>query len=81
MVDQEEFFKVLGSGSPSSVPEASTSEEDEEFERNDANAVTLYKVSDASGRLQVDTISIKPLRQDMLKTEVSDSQFRTDSTV
>lgn len=72
---------MLGSGSPSSVPEASTSEEDEEFERNDANAVTLYKVSDASGRLQVDTISIKPLRQDMLKTEVSDSQFRTDSTV
>lgn len=71
LLDQEEFFKTLGSGSPSSVPEASTSEEDGEFETKDAAAVTLYKVSDASGRLQVDTISVKPLRQDMLKTEVT----------
>lgn len=70
-VDQEDFFKVLGSGSPTSVPEESSSEDDAEFETKDAAAVTLYKVSDAAGALQVDTISAKPIRQDMLKTEVS----------
>lgn len=61
----------MGSGSPSTVPEASTSEDDAEFERKDAAAVTLYKVSDAAGSLQVDTISAKPIRQDMLKSEVN----------
>lgn len=67
--DQEEFFRILGSGSPSTVPEETTSEDDAEFETKDAAAVTLYKVSDANGQLQVDTISQKPIRQEFLKTE------------
>lgn len=69
--DQESFFRVLGSGTPAQVPEDSTADEDAVFERNDANAVTLYKVSDSSGALKVDPISTKPIRQDMLKSEVS----------
>ena len=68
--DQENFFTTLGSGSPSTVPEESTSEDDAEFETKDAAAVTLYKVTDANGQLQVETISTKPIRQEFLKTEV-----------
>lgn len=67
-MDKEEFFTVLGSGSPDQVPAASVAEEDAEFEKKDERGVTLYKISDASGSLKVDTISQKPLRQDMLDT-------------
>lgn len=63
---------MLGSGSAAQVPEDSTADEDGAFETKDANAVTLYKVSDSSGSLKVDQISTKPIRQDMLKSEVSD---------
>lgn len=52
------------------MPDESTADDDAEFERKDADSVTLYKVSDANGALQVDTISTKPIRQDMLKSEV-----------
>ncbi|BFF88889.1 gelsolin [Drosophila madeirensis] len=66
--DKQQFFDVLGSGSADQVPEESTAEEDSAFERADAAAVTLYKVSDASGKLQVDTVAQKPLTQAMLDT-------------
>ncbi|KAH8369418.1 hypothetical protein KR009_010319, partial [Drosophila setifemur] len=66
--DKQQFFDVLGSGSADQVPEESTAEEDLAFERSDAASVTLYKVSDASGKLQVDTIGQKPLTQAMLDT-------------
>lgn len=61
----------MGGGSPSQVPEESTADEDAAFETKDAAAITLYKVSDSAGSLQVDTISTKPIRQEMLKSEVS----------
>lgn len=67
-IDQEEFFTILGSGSPSTVPEAAIGEDDETFERTDATKVMLYLVTDASGTLQVTEIATKPLRQDMLIT-------------
>lgn len=66
--DQQEFFDLLGSGSPDTVPEEAISEDDADFERNDANKVALYKVSDADGSLKVDPIAQKPLRQDHLNT-------------
>ncbi|KAH8358611.1 hypothetical protein KR093_001252, partial [Drosophila rubida] len=66
--DKQQFFDVLGSGSADQVPEESSADEDGAFERTDAAAVTLYKVSDASGKLQVDTIGQKPLSQSMLDT-------------
>uniref|UniRef100_A0A1A9WIF6 Gelsolin-like domain-containing protein n=1 Tax=Glossina brevipalpis TaxID=37001 RepID=A0A1A9WIF6_9MUSC len=67
--DKENFFNILGSGSPGQVPDESTAEEDGVFETTDANSVTLYKVSDASGSLKIDPISQKPLRQEMLNTQ------------
>lgn len=71
--DKEEFFRVLGSGSADKVPEDSTAEDDAAFETADAAAVTLYKVTDAGGALKVETISTKPIRQEMLKSEVCKS--------
>lgn len=68
--DRDDFFKVLGSGSADKVPDESAAEEDAAFETKDAAAVTLYKVTDAAGTLKVETISTKPIRQEMLKSEV-----------
>ena len=66
--DKQNFFNVLGSGSPSDVPEESAAEEDAAFETSDANSVTLYKVTDSSGSLKIEPIATKPLRQEMLDT-------------
>lgn len=68
--DQEEFFTVLGEGSPEEVPEESEGEDDGAFEKRDTAAITLYKVSDDGGSLQVAPISTRPLTQAMLATEV-----------
>lgn len=76
--DQQRFFDVLGEGSPNAVPDESAGEDDADFETRDANAVTLYKVSDAAGALRVDTISTKPIRQEMLKTEVCEFLFQNE---
>ncbi|KAM7359960.1 gelsolin isoform 2-T3 [Cochliomyia hominivorax] len=67
-MDKQNFFNVLGSGSPGQVPEESAAEEDGAFETADANSVTLYKVTDSTGSLKVEPISQKPLRQEMLDT-------------
>lgn len=67
--DQQEFFDQLGFGSPDQVPDEATGGDDVEFENSDERATTLYKVSDAGGSLQVQPISTKPLKQEMLKTE------------
>lgn len=69
LADQEKFFEVLGSGTPESVPEEDSAEDDATFEANHADGVTLYKVSDASGSLLVESISTRPIKQEMLKTE------------
>ena len=58
----------MGSGSPNQVPEESAAEEDAAFETSDANSVTLYKVTNSSGKLKIEPISQKPLRQEMLDT-------------
>lgn len=60
----------MGGGSPDKVPDESTADDDAAFESRDAAGVTLYKVSDAAGTLNVETISTKPIRQEMLKSEV-----------
>ncbi|XP_075147928.1 gelsolin isoform X2 [Haematobia irritans] len=67
--DKQNFFTVLGSGSPGQVPEESVAEEDGAFETADANSVSLYKVSDSTGKLKIDPISQKPLRQEMLQSQ------------
>lgn len=67
--DQEDFFELLGSGSPDEVAE--DSDDDAIYETKDSAAITLYKVSDDGGSLQVEEIASKPLTQSMLNTEVS----------
>jgi len=66
--ERQNFFDVLGSGTPDEVPEESVDEEDGAFEIRDANAVTLYKVTETNGKTKIDTISSKPLKQEMLDT-------------
>lgn len=65
----KKFFEELGSGSPSQVPPESSGGDDEQFERDIESSATLYKVSDESGTLKVDTITQKPLHQNQLKPE------------
>lgn len=70
LTDKENFFKVLGSGSPSSVPDQSAAKDDATYEKTDAARVFLYKVTDSKGgKLAVDQINEKPLKQEMLKPE------------
>lgn len=64
--DMQEFFNVLGSGSPDDVPDESIAEEDGIFESNDERSVTLFKVTDESGSLKIDPVATKPLKQEML---------------
>uniref|UniRef100_A0A2M4BRN4 Putative actin regulatory gelsolin/villin family n=1 Tax=Anopheles marajoara TaxID=58244 RepID=A0A2M4BRN4_9DIPT len=71
ITDQEHFFTVLGSGSPSLVPDAETSPADATFEKTDAARVQLYRVTDAKGKLAVEPINEKPLKQESLKPEDS----------
>lgn len=72
LVDQENFFKLLGSGSANLVPEQSAAKEDAAFEKADAALVSLYKVTDSKGgKLAVEQITQKPLKQEMLKPEDS----------
>ncbi|XP_067616887.1 gelsolin-like [Eurosta solidaginis] len=70
-VAKEHFFTTLGSGSADEVAEGTADEEDGVFEEADIKAVTLYKVSDASGSLEIEKIAEKPLRQEMLHTDDS----------
>lgn len=70
----QEFFDEVGSGSPATLPEE-VKGEDEAFERDADTTVSLYKVSDASGALQVDKVGEKPLEQNLLKTDVSFAEF------
>ncbi|KAF7272524.1 hypothetical protein GWI33_014685 [Rhynchophorus ferrugineus] len=48
--DFDEFFAALGGGSKDQVPDENVGGDDREFETAEENAVSLYRVSDASGR-------------------------------
>ncbi|XP_075227987.1 actin depolymerizing venom protein gelsolin 1-like [Lycorma delicatula] len=65
----QKFFTELGSGSPSQVPDETKGGDDQEFESKQDATVTLYKVSDAGGKLVSEKISQKPLSQNMLVTD------------
>lgn len=64
--DVQSFFTALGSGSPQDVPDESAGGDDEAFETTQERAVTLYRVSDGAGRLKIEPVSQKPLRQNLL---------------
>uniref|UniRef100_A0AB38ZEU4 Venom gelsolin-like 1 n=1 Tax=Oncocephalus sp. TaxID=2944721 RepID=A0AB38ZEU4_9HEMI len=63
------FFSALGSGSPSQVASSPATDDDQDFEKKQDAIVTLYKVSDAGGKLVSEKLSEKPLKQSMLKSE------------
>ena len=50
----QEFFDALGRGSPNEVPDESAGGDDEDFEQAERKCVSLYKVSDASGKMSVE---------------------------
>lgn len=66
-----EFFEELGSGSPSDVADESEGDDDAHFEVDQENGVTLYRVSDSSGDLEVVKVGQKPLHQNMLDSNDS----------
>ena len=65
------FFDALGV----SLDEVADTSEIEDIESDEAanRAVKLYKISDATGELQVSELSGMPLEQDMLNPQVSNS--------
>lgn len=64
--DYIHFFEALGEGSRDEVPDDTTSDDDQDFEKNEENHVTLYKVSDATGSLQITKVAQKPLDVNLL---------------
>lgn len=67
--EKKDFFTALGSGSAGEVPAASKC--DVEFEKETADKMTLYKVSDASGQLKVEEIASGSIRKEMLDSDVN----------
>ncbi|XP_019871932.1 gelsolin [Aethina tumida] len=66
--DYSNFFNALGGGSRSAVPDA-TDDDDQLFELEEENVISLYQVSDASGNLDVKKVGEKPLEQSMLDSD------------
>ncbi|KRT78520.1 hypothetical protein AMK59_6774, partial [Oryctes borbonicus] len=64
----EAFFQALGGGSADDIPDESVAGSDDEFESDEERTVTLYKVSDSTGSIQITPISSKPLKQAYLDT-------------
>ncbi|GJQ68568.1 hypothetical protein Trydic_g14415 [Trypoxylus dichotomus] len=62
------FFEALGGGSASDIPDESVGGSDDEFESGEERSVTLYKVSDATGSVEITPIGNKPLKQAYLDT-------------
>lgn len=64
--DFDKFFTALGSGSKDTVPEESAGGDDQEFERTEEQTVSLYRITDESGKLEAKPVAQKPFRQDHL---------------
>ncbi|CAK1553244.1 unnamed protein product [Leptosia nina] len=67
-VDIQKFFTALGSGSKDLVPEDSAGGDDQAFERNEENTVSLSEVSDSTGSVKVTALR-KPYTQEQLKPQ------------
>jgi hypothetical protein len=63
----DEFYKALGS-KESKLNVADASPDEDTFDRKSQTRPTLYRVSDASGELEVKEVAKAPLKQDMLDT-------------
>ena len=65
----DEFYNALGS-KESKLNVADASPDEDTFDRKSQARPTLYRVSDASGHLEVKEVAKAPLKQDMLDTNV-----------
>ena len=70
-----QFFEALGISSDDVSDESTV--DDAESENAANREVKLYKISDASGSLEITEVSGMPLTQDMLSAEVSHLKFST----
>ena len=67
---QAEFVKTMNAiaeGTPKDIQDAT---DDVTFERKSRETVTLYRVSDASGSLEITEAGKYPLKRDMLDSKV-----------
>ncbi|XP_074648526.1 advillin-like [Tubulanus polymorphus] len=60
------FFRALGSEGP--IKSAAEGGDDSEFESNLSRDIRLYRVSDASGELEINLVGEKVIKQEMLDT-------------
>lgn len=79
--EYEEFFRALGSGSASTVPEESAGGDDQQFESDQERIVSLYRVSDVSGQLKIELVGQKPLKQAQLDNNDCFILDTTDSNI
>uniref|UniRef100_T1IZM9 Gelsolin-like domain-containing protein n=1 Tax=Strigamia maritima TaxID=126957 RepID=T1IZM9_STRMM len=67
--ERAKFFEELGSGSDDAVKAAEDDVEDTEHERKEQVEISLHKISDESGKLNVDRVGERPLKQDLLDSK------------
>ncbi|KAG5880800.1 hypothetical protein JTB14_030818 [Gonioctena quinquepunctata] len=60
------FFEALGEGSKDDIPAETTGDDDQHFESTEENLVTLYRVSDKTGSVQITPVAQKPLEATLL---------------
>uniref|UniRef100_A0A2A4JSL9 Gelsolin-like domain-containing protein n=1 Tax=Heliothis virescens TaxID=7102 RepID=A0A2A4JSL9_HELVI len=69
-VDVQKFFTALGSGTKELVPEASAGGDDQAFERNEVQSVSLLQLTEKNGKVLPSAIA-GPFRQDQLRPDDS----------
>lgn len=64
----QEFFDELGGGSSADIKDADSGGDDTTFERSVETEVSLHKICDDSGSVQIEKIAEKPLKQEYLES-------------
>eukprot|EP00051_Salpingoeca_urceolata_P026376 m.477069 g.477069 ORF g.477069 m.477069 type:complete len:836 (-) comp20747_c0_seq1:704-3211(-) len=64
--DDARFWEVMGVSKPNKISPAK--DDDEAHSRAAADAIRLYKISDATGKLNVEDITTSPLKKELLDT-------------
>ncbi|XP_022257425.1 gelsolin, cytoplasmic-like, partial [Limulus polyphemus] len=66
--DHEKFFEELGSGSPDDVKDAEEEAEDTDHERAVEREITLHKIWEEDGEVNIEKIAERPLKQENLES-------------
>lgn len=69
--DETAFWTTLGISKPARITSSKDGGDDDAHSRSAANAIKLFKLSDASGSLQFTEITERPLKKEMLDTNDS----------